>query len=104
MSWKNTTARRRFLGGLGVGATLPFLETVLGRKLAHAQSSKRLARLVIVSQSGFMYDFMGHNAGKRPVVDGPIPTVNQYLQTVAAAFGLTAADWSPAGARASARG
>jgi hypothetical protein len=45
-------------------------------------------------KTGFMYDAMGVSGGKRTVVSGPIPTVNQYLQTIAAAFGLTAADWS----------
>lgn len=49
--------------------------------------------------TGFMYDGMGYSGGKRPVVNGPIPTVNQYHQTIAAAFGLTSADWSPAGGK-----
>ncbi|MDX2020497.1 MAG: hypothetical protein SF187_09665 [Deltaproteobacteria bacterium] len=50
-------------------------------------------------KNGNMYDFMGYNNGKRPAVNGPIPSVNQYLQTIAAGFGLTAADWSPAGGK-----
>lgn len=49
--------------------------------------------------TGTWYDFMGHNAGKRPAVNGPVPSVNQYLQTLAAGFGLTAQDWSPAGGK-----
>lgn len=49
--------------------------------------------------TGNMYDFMGYAGGKRPAVGGPVPSVNQYLQTVAAGFGLTSADWSPAGGK-----
>lgn len=49
--------------------------------------------------TGFMYDALGHSGGKRPPVAGPVYTVNQYLQTLAAAFGLTAEDWSPAGGK-----
>jgi hypothetical protein len=53
----------------------------------------------VALNTGNMFDFLGYNNGKRPVVSGPIPSVNQYLQTVAAGFGLTSADWSPAGSK-----
>jgi hypothetical protein len=49
--------------------------------------------------TGFMYDFMGYAAGKRPAVNGPVPVVNQYLQTIAAAYGLGPQDWSPPGGK-----
>jgi len=49
--------------------------------------------------TGNMYDFLGVAGGKRPAVGGPVPSVNQYLQTVAAGFGLTSADWSPSGGK-----
>ncbi|MDX2019460.1 MAG: DUF1552 domain-containing protein [Deltaproteobacteria bacterium] len=44
--------------------------------------------------TGFMYDAMGVNGGKRTAINGPIPTVNQYLQTIGAAYGLTPAEWA----------
>ncbi len=53
----------------------------------------------VALNTGTMYDFMGYAGGKRPAVNGPVPAVNQYLQTIAAGFGLTAADWSPSGGK-----
>jgi len=47
-------------------------------------------------ETGKMYDYMGFSGTKRGAVGGPIPPVNQYLQTLAAGFGATSADWSPA--------
>ncbi len=45
--------------------------------------------------TGMMYDAMLHKSnGSRGPVSGGIYTVNQYLQTVAAAFGLTSEQWA----------
>ena len=46
-----------------------------------------------VFNTGKMYDALDYKDGDRQEVSGPVPTVNQYLQTVAAAFGATSDDW-----------
>jgi hypothetical protein len=48
-----------------------------------------------VFNTGIMYDAMTHKSnGSRGPISGGIYTVNQYLQTIAAGFGLTPQQWA----------
>jgi hypothetical protein len=51
-----------------------------------------------VLDTGKMFDALKPGTGtKRAPVNGPVYTVNQYLQTLAYAFGCDAADWNRSG-------